>query len=195
MISKKCYDELKLKYGNVSSWTIWSLPTTTPKSNTDDISIFNNNIINSLNNNYVFVGLNASSTHGDQGTDAWKNFHSDYRYQNDYKLRYALLNTKFWGCYITDIIKEYKEVDSSKVKKYLSTNQDVIKHNIEIFENEINILSNENIILIAIGDYTYEILSNSLKDKYRIYKIPHYSSRINKEEYREKVLNVLNKIN
>ena len=42
-----------------------------------------------------------------QPQGVWSNFHSDdNKRQNDYKLRFALMGTHFWGSYITDVIKE-----------------------------------------------------------------------------------------
>lgn len=120
MIVINRYNNLKEKFGHTSSWTIWKEAGSTPKSNTDDMSIFDDeNICDILNDKQVFVALNGSSTHGKQEDRPWKNFHSSYRYQHDYKLRYALVNTKFWGSYITDIIKEFPEVDSAKVISHL----------------------------------------------------------------------------
>ena len=122
----------------------------TPKSNTGDMSIFDDeNICNYLNNKYVFVGLNASNTHGIQEQLPWKNFHDSCINQNDFKLRYALINTKFWGSYITDIIKEYLEVYSKKVKQYLKKHPEVLNKNIEIFKDELKILTEDTPILIA----------------------------------------------
>ena len=128
MINQEIYDELKENYGDTSSWTVWKEPGSKVKSNTGDMSIFEDkNICDVLNDKYVFVALNCSNTHGEQTKIPWKNFHSSYRYQNDYKLRYALLNSKFWGSYITDIIKDLSEVDSSKVMKHLKDNPQIIE--------------------------------------------------------------------
>ena len=145
-------------------------------------------------NKYVFVGLNASSTHGIQQTKAWINFHSSYRYQNDYKLRYALMETRFWGSYITDVIKHYPEVDSAKVMKYLKQHNDVIENNINDFKREIAILSKNKPILIAIGTDSFNILNAYLSNEYKIVKIPHYSMHISKEDYRDRVLKELSNI-
>lgn len=195
MIKSERYEKLKEQYGHTSSWTIWKKADSTPKSNTSDMSIFEDeNLCEKLNDKYVFVGLNGSSTHGIQENTEWKNFHSAYRYQNDFKLRYALCNTEFWGSYITDIIKYHPEVDSSKVKKYLKTQPQVIKENIELFKNELNILSDKKPILIAIGNDAYNILERNLGEEYEIFKIMHYSNIINKENYRKEVLSVLDNI-
>lgn len=198
LITKSSYNKLEKLYGDVSSWAIWKEPDEKPKSNTSDMSVFDDeNILDKLNDKYVFVGLNASSTHGERRDgkySSWLNFHSDYAYQQDYKLRYALLNTKYWGGYITDIIKKYPEVDSSKVKVYLKNNPEVVESNIKDFINELNILSKDKPILIAMGGYSFEILDKYLSDEYKIVKIMHYSSQISKEEYRKQVLDVLDNI-
>lgn len=195
MISKRSYEKLKNEYGNISSWTIWEPPTHNAKSDTSNIDFFeNNDIYNKLNNKYVFVGLNASSTHGIQESKPWINFHSSYRYQNDYKLRYALMNTKFWGSYITDIIKYYPEVDSTKVMNYLKQHNDVVENNIGEFKKEMAILSNDKPIIIAVGNDSFNILNQYLSNEYKIVKIPHYSMHISKEDYRTRVLEKLSNI-
>ena len=117
-------------------------PGSTPKSNTGDMSIWDDpNLLNILNPDYVFVGLNGSGKH--DGYLAlnrpWFNFHSDSPHQQDYKLRYALMDTPLWGSYITDIIKEYQEVDSAKVKAYLKTHPEVVEKNILLFRQEMKL--------------------------------------------------------
>ncbi|SFT61024.1 hypothetical protein SAMN02910301_2110 [Lachnospiraceae bacterium XBD2001] len=195
MISKKNYDLLKKKYGKVASWAIWSTDYSNaqPKKNTADLSVFKNkDLLKVINTGYVFVGLNASSTHGDvsQGTDAWYNFHSNYTYQNDYKLRFALQGTKYWGSYITDLIKYYEEVDSGKVESYLRKNPDVVKQNIEDFRYEISLLGDKP-VLVALGSKTYKMLRDYLEDEFEIRQIKHYSYTIGKEDYRREVIDIL----
>ena len=189
MIEVERYNKLKEKYGYVSSWTIWREEGKTPKSNTDDMSIFEDeDICDKLNDKYVFVALNWSGTHGVQEDKPWKNFHSSYRYQNDYKLRYALWGTRFWGSYITDIIREYPEINSKKVVSEIKKGNIKIEDHIKKFKEELNCLSDEKPILIAVGNDSFNILKNNLHDEYEIYKITHYSARINKEDYKKEVL-------
>ena len=115
MLTLTQYDQIKKKYGKTASWAIWAEEGKTPKSNICDLSIFNDNrILKILNPNYVFVGLNPSVQDADK--DTWHNFHSkDTKRQNDYKLRYALKNTKFWGAYLTDLVSDVEETNSNKV--------------------------------------------------------------------------------
>ena len=173
MIDKSVYDLMKEKHGDVASWAVWVPAGDTP--------------------GFVFVGLNLSSTHGDgarRGKVPWGNFHSGYRYQNDYKLRFALGGTQYWGSYITDLIKEYPEVDSGKVREYLKANPKVVEKNVESFVKEISHLG-ESHVLVAIGGDVYDHLKKFLGDRYRIAKIGHYADYQSKEKYREEVLGSL----
>ena len=196
MISKENYEIMKERYGNVGSWAIWMPAGSTPRSNTSDMSWVNDeNLLQKINTGFVFVGLNWSSTHGDRsnvGKVSWGNFHSGYSLQNDYKLRYALQNTRYWGSYITDVIKLYEEVDSNKVKSFLNNNPGTIVSNIKSFEEEISYLG-ERPVLVALGSYTYDLLKRYLGSKYRIAKVKHYSFTIGKEDYRKELLDILDR--
>lgn len=194
MISKQTYETMKKNY-----WKAWSRAvrweqTTTPRSNTNDMSRVNDsNLLGILNTGYVFVGLNLSSTHWDKWINNnidWSNFHSGYPHQNDYKLRYALKDTEYWGSYITDLIKKYPEVDSNKVISFIKENPQIIKENIESFKKEISYLW-DNLKLVALGGKVYKLLDKYLWKDYEIFSIKHYSCRIWKENYREEVLSIL----
>ena len=176
MISKKQYELMKAEFGTVSSWAVWAPQIDTVKSGTGDISFFEkDDIVDVLNPNYVFVGLNASSTYvqktGVANIRVWGNFHStDNRRQHDYKLRYALQETPYWGGYITDIIKYHAEVDSNKVSRFLREHPEVVRENIALFNREIEILGTKP-VLIALGDKVYEILTTYLRGQYTIVKV------------------------
>ena len=61
MISKENYDYLREHYGDVASWAIWKAAGDTPKSNMGDLSVFAvPDLLDQLNPNVVFVGLNAT---------------------------------------------------------------------------------------------------------------------------------------
>ena len=85
---------------------------------------------------------------------------------------------------MTDIIKDYEEVMSNKVMKYLNLNPNIKKENIESFENELKDIGAVQPIIIAFGNDCYKIIKN-LDDKYKIYKVSHYSSCVSKEQLRE----------
>ena len=180
MLNLETYNQIKKKYGNKSaSWAVWAEEGRTPKSNISDLSIFNDShILKILNPNYVFVGLNPSVQDTDK--DTWHNFHSkDTKRQNDYKLRYALKNTKFWGAYLTDLVSDVEETNSNKVF--------VSDKNVKKFKEEIALLGVKP-VLIAMGDKVYKALVSCLKDNFTIVKIKHFSCYVSKEAYRESVL-------
>ena len=195
MLDKETYEEMKSRYSHLGSWTIWEDVGLTPKSNTDNMDWINNpNLLDFLNSHYVFVGLNWSR--GDisfGGKIPWANFHSGSTHQNDYKLRYALKDTRFWGSYITDIIKLHSEPDSGRVKDYIRYHPKLVEENIKSFVEEISFLDND-VVLIALGNDVYRLLKTWLGGKYKIVKIVHYSNYIGHEEYRTLLLETLNEV-
>jgi hypothetical protein len=171
-VSPEKYEFIEEKYGNVASWAVWK--DGVGKSNMEfekpDLSI--------LNPNVVLVGLNISKPI----EKSFANFHSDSPHANDYKLRYALKGTPFWGAYMTDIIKDFEEKVSGNLMKYLKNNKDFEKKHIAAFEQELIDIGSDKPILIALGNDSYTILKRNLGDKYRIYKVTHYSHRPNTKE-------------
>ena len=148
-----------------------------------DLSVFDNDkILSQLNPEIVLVGLNFSVgfIH-----IPFQNFHG--KGGGAYKIRYALKDTSFWGAYMTDIIKDFEEKISGKVKDYLSKNRDFEKQNVAVFLEELNYIGAKNPILIAFGNEVYSILNRYLKDKFKIIKVPHYANYTNKEKYREQI--------
>lgn len=195
MITQKRYDLLKEKYGDVASWAIWKEPDLQvgAKSNISDLSLFESpDILNMLNPQYVFVGLNAAS-HDLFDYKPWMGFHSsDTRRAQDYKLRDAIFKTPLWGGYITDIIKGFPETDSSKVMREIKRNPQKLDENIEKFRNEIEILGTRPVI-IALGDKPYDLLIKaSFNQDFEVVKITHYSSTTKtKVSYRQEVEDVI----
>ena len=84
-----------------------------------------------------------------------------------------------------------EKTDSKKVVSRFKKDKAALEKQIKDFEREISHLGGKP-VLVALGNATYDFL-RSLKDKYpAIEKLPHYSySRINKEQYREKLLETL----
>lgn len=190
MVSAKTYEIMRKKYGPVSSWGIWAPEGDRPKAGVGDLSIFNPVDLKILNSDYVFVGLNVAGSGTVELRPDWSNFHSEYRTHHDYKLRYALKDTPFWGAYFTDIIKLHSDSDGGNVMKYLKQNPYVLKENVKSFEEEIGFLGGHP-ILIAMGDKTYGILRDNLGEKYEIKKMSHYARAVSKEAYREELLQLL----
>jgi hypothetical protein len=190
MKSKQEFLEFTAEFSSVGSWAIWDPPGDKPRSNTEGMNWVTPDLWQKIKTDFVFVGLNLSSTHGDQGNEDWRNFHSSYSYQNDYKLRYALTGTKYWGSYLTDFIKRYKEVKSGEVIKMLKQNPKITMKSKKLLEKELSYFPNRP-VLVAVGTAVFKLLKDNLGSKYNIIKIKHYSCRMGKEKYREEVLEAL----
>ena len=191
-ITLERFKKITEKYGNMSSWAVWKRieEDQPPKKGMGDISFFENpskKLLKTLNPNIVLVSLNIS-----KGIPrVFGNWHPDYSSAQDYKLRYALQDTPFWGSYMTDIIKNHPEMDSKKLIDDLKKTPGLAQKNIDNFIQELKDIGAKNPILIAQGGATFKILKKYLKDKYRIFKVTHYSAFMKKEQLREEYNNLI----
>ena len=199
MLDRKTYNLMKKKYGDVGSWAVWCPQTDkkAPKSNMGnmDWTKGEDGLCSVLNPEFVFVGLNLSDSHGkySDANTPWVNFHSGNPHGNSFKLRFALKDTSFWGAYMTDLIKGVKETDSKKVVSKLKKDSALLERNMKEFEREISHLGGKP-VLVALGKAVGKFLKPlELEGKYVVKELPHYSSRINKEEYRAEVSKTIGK--
>jgi len=109
----------------------------------------------------------------------------------DFKIRYALYGTPYWGAYMTDIIKDFEEKVSGKMVGFLKAHPDFERDNIKQLKAEIDVLGCSNPVLIAFGKDAERIARRNLGDEYSIVGIPHYANYISKEDYRNQVWDVL----
>ncbi len=192
-ISSEKFQNIKNKYGHMSSWAIWNewKPTEKAKSGMGDISFFDNpstELLKTLNPNIVLVGLNISR----KVDRPFGNFHPNYSTAHDYKTRFALQGTPLWGAYMTDIIKDFEEKVSGKIMSFLRNNPDFTEENIASFKQELCYIGASKPILIALGKDSYKILSKNFRDEFRIYCVTHYSAySISKEKLREEFLAII----
>jgi hypothetical protein len=192
MFTEEKFQFIKHKYGHYASWAVWADEGEKPKDNMGDLSIFDTEkhpgLVMLLKPHIILVGLNISGRIERQ----LGNFHSPKPHANDYKIRYALKNTPFYGAYMTDIIKDFEQKISGKVMTYLRGDKTFEAENVEIFREEISDLGVDQPGIIAFGNDAYKILSNNLSGEYDIGKIPHYSHFISKENYKKEIDTILN---
>lgn len=188
MIDKELYSRIEKNYGHCSSWAVWADENNTPTSNVGDLSIFNveenPSLLDILNPNIVMVGLNISR----KLQAPFNNFHDTRSIAKDYKIRFAFKNTKYWGAYMTDIIKDFEQKISGQVVSYLNVNKEFEKKNAELFRQELKDIKANNPKIIAFGKQTYDILKRNFQDEFNIVRVLHYSYYISQEKYRQKVL-------
>lgn len=201
-ITRKQFDEIAQKYGNIGSWAVWAAQDRDgrPKSNVGDMNALNpeknGKLLGLLKPNIVMVGLNMS---GELKADLpFRNFHSPGPRANDHKLRYVFTGTEYWGAYMTDFIKNHNEVDSGKVIDYLKNHPEVINENLKAFREEMKFIGADKPLIIAIGNDVYDYLNQGLVaglDYSRLVGIYHFASRQanDPDEYRENTLKLLDK--
>lgn len=155
-----------------------------------------------LNTGFVFVGLNRSGRpkdgnaekKPDKPKDPWFNFHAG---RNDFKLRYALRGTRYWGSYMTDAIKDLQETDSVEVEKTLGKEPERVEENLKGLREELELLEllGGRPVLVALGYAAEKKLRSMRSEGYEVVRILHPAARnINKEDYRKRVLEVLDDI-
>ena len=192
MIEKDKFEKIKKLHSEYASWAIWADQGEKPKSNIGDLSVLdpkkNNQLLTTLKPEIIFVALNFSR--GGVIKKPFANFHDSNPRGTDFKIRYALKDTPYWGGYMTDIIKNFVELKSKNLMKHLQKNKDFEKKNIEFFLKELDDLEAKNPIIIAFGNDTYDIINRNI-NKFKILKVPHYAIHKSKEEYREEVKNIL----
>jgi len=186
LITREKFDFIKGKYDKHASWAVWAKQGDTPKSNMGDLIVLdpeiNKNLLSELDPNVILVGLNFSE---DVNHKPFENFHAGGKFQ-DYKTRYALRDSPYWGGYMTDILKDYPEKDSKKVNTHLKKHPELEQQNITKFRQEITDIGATKPLLVAFGNIVYDILKRNLAD-FEIVKIPHYANYVAKEKYREQV--------
>ena len=96
---------------------------------------------------------------------------------------------------MTDIIKDFENKSAGKVISYLRHNKQFEKENTKIFLQELSDIGAINPTLIAFGTDSYNILKRNFHVKFKIFKIPHYSMFISKENYKKQVTDILMKKN
>ncbi|TPE52592.1 hypothetical protein [Amaricoccus solimangrovi] len=187
-ITDEALRSIEDRFGWCSSWAIWADPDGTAKSGIEDISVFDfqkhpdhREIIHSR---YFLVGLNVS---GEINRGSFSNFHSDSKRSQDYKMRHAFRGTPLWGAYMTDILKNFPEMSSAKVREHVRNNPQTLKEQFENFQEEIDILCEEKPNIIAMGGLTYDLLRSGFANEYRLLRITHYSHYISPSMYRQEV--------
>lgn len=191
-ISKTTFNTLRDRFGWCASWAIWSSAGATAKSGIADLEHFEeaklDRTLGLLHADVIFVGLNISR---ELGLKNFSNFHSDSPSGQDYKLRYALQGTPFWGAYMTDIIKGFEEVSADKLMAALRADHTLEQANVRTFLEEVDLLGTKDPLLVTLGGGADKILRRNLEDRFRIARVPHYATYVGPQVYREKVLEAL----
>ena len=124
MIRIETFDEIRERFGHFASWAVWAEEGKKPKDNVADLTVLNPDknptLLDTLHGHSILLGLNISR----RIERPLGNFHDSRPMATDFKIRYALKGTNYWGSYMTDIIKDFEEKSSGKMMSYLRSNRD-----------------------------------------------------------------------
>jgi hypothetical protein len=193
MVSRETFDLIKKKHGGYASWAVWAEPSGRPKSSIGDLSVLdpdrNSTLLQGLRNDIVMVALNLSRFH----PASFANFHDPSSVAQDYKIRFAFSGTRYYGAYMTDLIKGVVMLESNKLMRHLAENPPLVSDNIQRLLEEFDDLKCAAPTLIAFGNDAYVLAAKHLpSSRYtRLVGVTHYSHYISKEEYRHRVLSQL----
>lgn len=138
----------EIKISKVAGWALWD-----PKDPANTRYIEDH--VDRLKNNIVFVGLNFARPVPDWPD--WSNFRPErdikgkLHLHSDGRIQEVLAGTRFEGAYMTDIIKNYPQVDPNEVWSQIQKGSIDIKTNIAYFFKEIDMLESDNIELYLFG--------------------------------------------
>lgn len=192
MIDRNTFDLITANHGSHASWAVWGDEGDKPKSNMGKLDVLdpdkNTSLLNVLQPNVIMIGLNVARP-VDTEQKPYVNFHDASPHANDFKIRYAFKDTPYYGAYMTDLIKNHVEVDSGTVAKSLKGNPILIQDGIDSFRRELRDLKAVRPTILSFGRQVHDMLSQYLnKTEYsHLVSLTHYSYRISKENYREKV--------
>ncbi len=193
MVDQETFDRIKEKHGLYASWAVWAEPDGKPKSHMGDLTVLdpaqNPALLRRLRSDVVMLGLNLSI---DQPPPLG-NFHSASSRGQDYKIRFALTGTAFYGAYMTDIIKGVVMLKAGDLTRYLATHLDVVAESVKCLLEEFDDLKSEPPTVIAFGGKAHQLAAKHLPaDRYsRLVRVRHYSDFISQTAYEELVLSEL----
>lgn len=190
MVTQAQFDYIKEKHGAYASWAVWADADKTPTSNIGDMRVLdpsqNPKLLAQLNPAVVMLGLNISRP----VVEPLSNFHDKRSHAKDYKIRHAFTGTRYYGAYMTDVLKFYEEVESATVMADVRTNPRLRNESADLLRAEFADLSKTPPEIIAFGGDAYNLAKKVLSptDYFRLIKVTHYSHFIGKEKYRDQVL-------
>jgi len=190
VVTRDQFDTIKEKHGQYASWAVWAAAGDTPTSNIGDTSVLdptlNPELLATLNPNVVMLGLNISRP----VVEPLSNFHDKKPQAKDFKIRHAFKGTRFYGAYMTDVLKFFVEVESSKVMSTVRRRPDILQSSAGTLREEFRDLGVSQPELIAFGGDAASLAKRVIShaDYSRLVKVTHYSHFIGRDKYRSEVL-------
>jgi len=190
MVTQEQFDLIKGKHGQYARWAVWAAAGVRPTSNVGDLSALdpgaNPELLAVLNPNVVMLGLNISRPL----LEPLSNFHDKRSQAKDFKIRFAFEGTRFYGAYMTDVLKFFVEAESSKVMSTVRQRPEILESSAATLREELRDLGSGKPEIIAFGTDAASLAEQILDrgDYSRLIHVTHYSRFIGKENYRQEIL-------
>lgn len=187
-------------YSDLGSWAIWK------SNNPDGVLEKEDDLQENINfeeyidklqpSNYVILAMNPGGNFNEKrakkvtrksccNVRKWSNFHNVGK-SRDYLFASAIMKTKLYGSYMTDLFP-FEGSYSDSIVDFVENQENIhlIQRLIKEFDEEMVCLlpDEEEIILICIGTNVkkwakkYLVKNSNLRKRYKVFYFPHYSSR------------------
>jgi hypothetical protein len=190
MVTQEQFDLIRRKHGKYASWAVWAAAGARPTSNVGDLSALdpeaNPELLAVLKPAVVMLGLNISRVL----LEPLSNFHDKRSQAKDFKIRFAFEGTRFYGAYMTDVLKFSVEAESSKVMSTVRQRPEILESSAATLREELRDLGSVKPEIIAFGTDAASLAGQILDrgDYSRLIHVTHYSHFIGKENYRQEIL-------
>ena len=200
-LDNEAFRRLKESHGGYGSWALWKEPDDgKPRNGIGDLTVLdpqqNSTLLSQIHCRYVAVGLNISGT---LTNEPFSNFHSQSGNNRDFIIRYCFHGTPAWGCYMTDLLKDFPEKDSSKVVRYFREHPKHVLAHTEVFKKEVEDIKESfgvdfEPVFLCFGAAVSDTVRSYIKQtgKGEMVRLRHYSDyKFNKERHREEFLQAM----
>jgi uracil-DNA glycosylase len=140
-MDKTLYGEVKKEFGKRASWALWD------KTDYRNLGLIESGITR-LKPRYFFVGLNPS-VGKNRITEPWRHFHCTRQGSMEGVMAEVLMDTKYEGAYITDILKNCDEGTTAGAKEYKKTKPGMVEKDITLFLREYELLKPEKVFVFG----------------------------------------------
>ncbi|NLD45343.1 MAG: hypothetical protein GX657_17850 [Chloroflexi bacterium] len=146
----------------------------------------NPQLLLTLNPAVVMLGLNISRP----VSVLFGNFHPNYPQANDYKIRFAFEGTRYYGAYMTDVVKFLVDKQSASVMTTVRQSPEILDLSAELLRTELRDLGVGKPEIIAFGADAARLARQILNpgEYSRLVQVTHYSHFVGQEDYRRQVL-------
>ena len=190
-MDRSTFERIKAKHGAYASWAVWAEPDGGPKSNIADLTVLdparNSGLLDSLRTDVVMLGRGFS---GPVPALPFTNFHDPSPHGQDYKIRYAFSNTRYYGAYMTNLIKGVVAPEAGDLRELLKSDPSLVTKSIGRLLEEFEDLDSPEPLVVAFGSDTYKLAARHIPPNRRglLVRVTSYGQYMSKEDYRKRVL-------